>query len=93
LALNGIDHTKTKAKSSQINGICERFHKSILQEIYQIAFCKKLYENIETLQNNLDDWINYHNNDRTHQDKMCCGRTLIETLNDGKQIWNEKLVY
>jgi len=31
------------------------------------------------------------NNERTHQGKMCCGRTPIETLIDGKQIWEEKL--
>ncbi len=30
LALNDIHHTKTKAKSPQTNGICERFHKTIL---------------------------------------------------------------
>ncbi|HBC2508312.1 TPA: transposase, partial [Legionella pneumophila] len=28
LAINNIDHTKTKANSPQTNGICERFHKT-----------------------------------------------------------------
>ncbi|MER3356528.1 MAG: IS481 family transposase, partial [Hoeflea sp. D1-CHI-28] len=32
LAVNDIDHTKTEAKSPQTNGICERFHKTLLQE-------------------------------------------------------------
>ncbi|KHT38000.1 IS481 family transposase, partial [Pectobacterium brasiliense] len=36
LALSDIDHTKTKAMSPQTNGICERFHKTILQEFYQV---------------------------------------------------------
>lgn len=40
LALNNIDHTKTKAMSPQTNGICERFHKTILQEFYQVTFRK-----------------------------------------------------
>lgn len=40
LAVNDIDHTKTKAASPQTNGICERFHKTILQEFYQITFRK-----------------------------------------------------
>lgn len=40
LEQENIDHTKTKAKSSQANGICERFHKTILAEFYQIAFGK-----------------------------------------------------
>jgi transposase InsO family protein len=92
LALNDIDHTKTKVRSPQTNGICERFHKTILQEFYQVTFRKKLYEKMDELQKDLGDWILYHNNERTHQGKMCCGRTPIETLNDGKKIWQEKLV-
>lgn len=90
LAINDIDHTKTKAQSPQTNGICERFHKTILQEFYQITFRKKLYSALEDLQTDLDEWMNYYNNERTHQGKMCCGRTPIDTLIDGKQIWAEK---
>ncbi|MCG8609253.1 MAG: IS481 family transposase [Pseudomonadales bacterium] len=87
LAINDIDHTKTKAMSPQTNGICERFHKTILNEFYQITFRKKLYSNLEELQKDLDEWMKYYNNDRTHQGKMCCGRTPMETLLDGKSIW------
>ncbi|MDP8051394.1 IS481 family transposase [Pasteurella atlantica] len=90
LAINDIDHTKTKAMSPQTNGICERFHKTILTEFYQITFRKKLYQSLDELQKDLDDWINYYNNERTHQGKMCCGRTPIDTLIDGKRIWAEK---
>ena len=91
LALNDIEHTKTKAASPQTNGICERFHKTILQEFYQVAFRKKIYDNLDDLQKDLDDWMNY-NNDRTHQGKICCGRTPLETLIDGKSIWKEKFL-
>ncbi|ONG41975.1 IS481 family transposase [Alkanindiges hydrocarboniclasticus] len=90
LAINDIDHTKTKAMSPQTNGICERFHKTILQEFYQVAFRKKLYVDLASLQNDLDEWLDYYNNARTHQGKMCCGRTPMATLLDGKQIWSEK---
>jgi transposase InsO family protein len=90
LAINDIDHTKTKAMSPKTNGICERFHRTILNEFYQITFRKKLYATIEDLQKDLDEWINYYNNDRTHQGKMCCGRTPMETLMEGKSIWAEK---
>jgi transposase InsO family protein len=92
LAVNDIDHTKTKAKSPQTNGICERFHKTILQEFYQIAFRKKIYSNIEDLQLDLDIWLDEYNNERTHQGKMCCGRTPMETLEDGKKLWMEKFI-
>ena len=90
LAINDIDHTKTKVKSPQTNGICERFHKTILQEFYQITFRKKLYESLEQLQADLDAWMRYYNEDRTHQGKMCCGRTPVETFADGMTLWREK---
>lgn len=92
LAINDIEHTKTKVQSPQTNGICERFHKTILQEFYQVTFRKKIYETIEALQKDLDEWLQYYNNKRTHQGKMCCGRTPIQTLIDGKQLWKEKFL-
>ena len=66
LAINDIDHTKTKVKHPQTNGICERFHKTILQEFYQITFRKHLYQTIEQLQADLDVWIDHYNTQRTH---------------------------
>lgn len=92
LAINDIDHTKTKVRSPQTNGICERFHKTILQEFYQVTFRKKVYSAIDELQKDLDEWLNYYNNERTHQGKMCCGRTPMDTLKDGKKLWDEKLI-
>ena len=90
LAINDIDPTKTKARHPQTNGICERFHKTLLQEFYQVTFRKKLYSDLESLQNDLDEWLKYYNNDRTHQGKMCNGRTPMDTLLDGKRIWTQK---
>ena len=91
LVVNNIEHTKTKSASPQTNGICERFHKTILQEFYQVAFRRRLYLTLKELQDDLDEWLYYHNHQRTHQGKMCCGRTPIETLIAGKGIWNEKV--
>ena len=89
-AINDVDHTKTKAMSPQTNGICERFHKTILQEFYQVTFRKKLYGDLKSLQKDLDEWLVYYNNERTHQGKVCLGRTPMETLLSGKQIWLTK---
>lgn len=91
LALNDIEHSRTKANHPQTNGICERFHKTILQEFYQVAFRRKIYRSIEEVQSDLDDWINHYNNERTHQGKMCCGRTPMQTLMEGKEAWNCKV--
>ncbi|MFN7611426.1 MAG: IS481 family transposase [bacterium] len=91
-ALNDIEHTRTKAQSPQTNGICERFHKTILQEFYQITFRKKLYQSIENLQVDLDQWLIEYNERRTHQGKMCNGRTPMETFLDGIKISREKTI-
>jgi transposase InsO family protein len=91
LAVNHIEHTKTKAASPQTNGICERFHKTILQEFYQIAFRRKIYSSLDELQIDLDQWINDYNYERTHQGKMCCGRTPFQTLLTGKEHWIQKV--
>jgi len=91
LAVNDIDHTKTKTRHPQTNGICERFHKTILQEFYQVTFRKKIYSDIETLQKDLDEWLYRYNYERTHQGKMCNGRTPIQTLKESKYLWDEKV--
>lgn len=91
LALNEIEHTKTKVRHPQTNGICERFHKTILNEFYQVTFRKKIYLSMEELQKDLDDWLYDYNHERTHQGKMCCDRTPIQTLIDGKEAWHDKI--
>lgn len=91
LAVNDIEHTKTKARSPKTNGICERFHRTMLNEFYQITFRKKIYESIDELQKDVDVWIEHYNNERTHQGKICCGRTPMQTFLDGKNIWTTKV--
>lgn len=67
LAINDIDHTKTI--SPQTNSICERFHRTILQEFYLVLFRKKLYDELDTPQSHRDEWLAHYNNERTHQRK------------------------
>jgi hypothetical protein len=91
LAINDIDHTKTKVMSPQTNGICERFHKTILNEFYQVTFRKKALPNAGgAAKRSGRVAVSYYNNERAHQGKMCNGRTPAETLIDGKRVWAEK---
>ena len=91
LAVNDIDDTKTKVRHPQTNGICERFHKTILNEFYQVTFRKKIYESVEQFQRDLDEWVLFYNTERTHQGKMCNGRTPMQTFFDGKEQWRLKV--
>jgi transposase InsO family protein len=90
LAVNDIDHTKTKAKSPQTNGICERFNKTIGDEFYMLAFRKKIYNTLDELQADLDKWLEYYNSDRPHQGKRQQGRTPMETFMDNLNYALEK---
>lgn len=57
LALDDIDHSKRKADHPQTNGICERFHRTIKDEFYSIAFGKKIYHTLEELQRDEEEWV------------------------------------
>lgn len=91
LAIEDIDHTRTKAKSPQTNGIVERLHKTMLNEFYRIAFRKKIYHSIDELQADLDAWIQTYNAERSHQGRWCYGKTPLQTFLDSLDLAKEKL--
>jgi len=92
LAVENIDHSKTKARHPQSNGICERFHRTIQDEFYQTAFRKKVYTSLEDLQADLDLWIDEYNTQRTHSGKYCYGKTPMQTFLDSIQLAKNKML-
>ena len=92
LAVEDIDHTRTRAKSPQTNGICERFHKTVLNEFYRVAFRKKVYRSIDELQADLDAWVREYNEVRPHQGRWCFGKTPMQTFLDAIPIAREKMI-
>ena len=90
LALEDIDHSKTKAKHPQTNGICERFHRTMQDEFYAVAFRKKIYSNLEELQDDVEKWIDDYNNNRPHTGKYCYGRTPMQTFDETCILAKEK---
>ena len=72
------------------NGICERFHKTVLDEFYRVAFRKKLYRGIDDLQADLDAWLKEYNEMRTHQGRWCFGKTPMQTFIDTLPLAKEK---
>jgi transposase InsO family protein len=92
LAVEDIDHSRTKARRPQSNGICERFHKTILQEFYQVAFRKKIYNTLDELQADLDTWLQQYNETRPHSGKYCFGKTPMQTFLDSLSLAKEKML-
>ncbi len=90
LQLEDIDHTKTQAKRPQTNGICERFHRTVQEEFYFVAFRKQIYRTLEELQQDLDTWLIQYNTERTHQGVRCQGRTPMQTFTDNRELAWEK---
>ena len=92
LAVENIDHTRTKVKSPQTNGTVECFHKTVLTEFYRIAFRKKIYLSIADLQTDLDGWLREYNEERPHQGRWCYGKTPRQTFVDTIPLAQEKVL-
>ncbi|TKS60326.1 MAG: IS481 family transposase [Nitrospira sp.] len=92
LAVENIDHTRTKTRHPQTNGICERFHKTMLNEFYRVAFRKKIYRTLEKLQADLDTWLQEYNEHRSHQGRWCYGKTPTQTFVDSVPLAKEKVL-
>ena len=92
LAVEDVDHTRTKTKSPQTNGIVERFHKTVLDEFYRVAFRKKIYGSVAELQTDLDAWVRSYNEERPHQGQWCFGKELMQAFLDALPPAKEKMI-
>ena len=90
LGIEDIEHTRTKVKHPQTNGICERFQKTVLNEFYRVAFRKKIYTQLEGIQVDLDRWLDEYNQVRPHQGRWCYGKTPWQTFLDAVPLAKEK---
>jgi transposase InsO family protein len=86
LYLNDIEHTKTKARHPQTNGITERFNQTLLDEFYSVFFRKKVYTSLEEIQADLDAFLITYNTQRTNQGKHCKGKTPMDTFINGLDL-------
>ena len=80
LALNGIEHRKTRVGTPRTNGSVERFHGTVLEEFFRPAMHGKLFESVEALQADLDAWLAHYNRERPHLGYRNQGRRPWETV-------------
>lgn len=92
LQIENIDHSKTKVRHPQSNGICERFHRTMQDEFYAITFRKKLYSDLTQLQIDLDEWLVYYNQERPHSGRYCYGKTPMQTFVESITLAKKKLL-
>ena len=92
LAVENIDHTRTKTRHPQTNGICERFYKTLLNEFSRVTFRKKIYRTLEELQADLDGWMEEYNHQRPHQGRWGYCKTPMQTFRDSVSLAKEKIL-
>jgi len=92
LEIENIDHSRTRARHPQSNGICERFQRTMLNEFYRVAFRKKIYRSIDELQEDVDNWLLQYNEERPHSGKYCFGKTPMQTFLDSLPLAKEKML-
>lgn len=92
LQLEGIEHSKTQVRHPQSNGICERLHRTMQDEFYAVAFRTKVYDSLETLQQDLDTWVDFYNLERTHTGRYCYGKTPMQTFLESLPLAKQKLL-
>jgi len=92
LQIEGIEHSKTQVRHPQSNGICERLHRTMQEEFYAVAFRKKLYDNLEDLQRDLDEWMKYYNHERVHSGRYCYGKTPMQTFMESIILAKQKFI-
>lgn len=92
LQIESIEHSKTKVRHPQSNGICERLHRTMQEEFYAVAFRKKLYSDLDELQRDLDQWLKYYNFERAHSGRYCNGKTPMETFKESIILARQKMI-
>jgi transposase InsO family protein len=80
LALNDIEHRRTKVRSPRTNGFVERFNGTVLEEFFRPAMHARLFESVEALQAELDAWLVHYNRERPHLGYRNQGRRPGETV-------------
>jgi hypothetical protein len=57
LVVGNIDHTRAKTNSQRQNGICGRFHETLLDHFYRVAFKRKIRHGVEEFQRDPDAFL------------------------------------
>lgn len=92
LAVENIDHTRTKTRHPQTKGICARFHTTMLNECYRVTCRTKIYRTLGEWQTDLDGWMEKYNHQRPHLGRWCHGKTPMQTCRDSVALAKENIL-
>ena len=86
LAMDEIEHRRTRVRSPRTNGVVERMNRTLLDECFRVAGRTTWYLEPAGIQRDLDRFLNYYNVERTHQGYRLKGRTPAQALREALQI-------
>jgi transposase InsO family protein len=87
LAVEGIDHRKTRVRSPRTNGFVERMNRTLLDECFSVEGRKTWYEeDTAQLQVDLDRFLEYYNLRRTHQGYRLNGSTPAQAFAEAPAV-------
>jgi transposase InsO family protein len=82
LAMEGIEHRRTKIATPRTNGFVERMNRTLLDECFRVAGRQTWYITPAEIQRDLDTFLRYYNLERSHQGYRLRGRTPAQALRE-----------
>jgi transposase InsO family protein len=76
----GLRHTWTPPRSPNHNAVCERFHGTVLDEFYRVAFHREYFTTVERLDTQLHGWVTRYNTRRRNHGDYMQGRSPLTVL-------------
>ncbi len=71
LAMEDIDHRKTKIRSPRTNGFVERMNKTLLDECFRVSGRTNWYIEPQEIQRDLDRFLAYYNHSSHYPFVLC----------------------
>lgn len=76
----GATHRFIRAGRPQTNGCVERVQRTVLEECWRPSFARSLVPKSTALRRDLEQYLNYYNNERAHTGYRSNGRTPAELV-------------
>jgi transposase InsO family protein len=89
LAVNAIEHRRTKVRSPRTKGFVARFQRTAKEECFEIALRETFYESVDALQADFTVWLTHYNTERPHLGYRNRGKRPIDTVNAYLSVMDE----
>jgi transposase InsO family protein len=76
----GITHHRIPPRSPNHNAVVERFHGTVLEECYRIAFHRRRFDRTADVDHVLQDFVHRYNTRRPNRGRYMKGRTPMQML-------------